>query len=57
MLRHLGWTEAAGSIVRGIERAIGAKTVTSDLAGQMDGATRLSCSGFAEAVVEAMGAV
>jgi isocitrate dehydrogenase len=57
MLRHLGWTEAAGSIVRGIERAIGAKTVTSDLAGQMEGATRLSCSGFAEAVVEAMDAV
>ncbi|GBE48663.1 isocitrate dehydrogenase [NADP] [bacterium BMS3Bbin12] len=54
MLRHLGWTEAAGNIIRGIERAIAAGTVTADLAEQMDGATRLSCSGFAEAVVAGM---
>ncbi len=55
MFRHLGWTEAADLIVRGMEGAISAKTVTYDFARLMDGATEVSCSGFAEAVVRHMG--
>ncbi len=54
MLRHLGWTEAADRIVRGIERTIAARTVTRDLAEQMEGARALSCSAFAAAVARAM---
>ncbi len=54
MLRHLGWTEAADLIVKGIEQAIQAKTVTYDFARLMKGATEVSCSGFAEAVVANM---
>ena len=30
MLRHMGWTEAADLIVKGMEGAINAKTVTYD---------------------------
>ena len=56
MLEYMGWTEAAKLIVAGIERAIGAKTVTYDLARQMPGATEVSCSGFGDAIVAAMGA-
>ena len=54
MLRHLGWTEAADLVVKGIEGAISSKQVTYDFARLMEGATELSCSGFAKAVVEAM---
>ena len=54
MLRHLGWNEAAELVVAGIESAIDAKQVTYDLARQMKGATKLSCSAFAEAVVAGM---
>jgi isocitrate dehydrogenase len=54
MLRHLGWTEAADLIIKGIEGAISAKTVTYDLERLMDGATKLSCSAFGQAVVENM---
>ncbi|MEJ2643587.1 MAG: NADP-dependent isocitrate dehydrogenase [Gammaproteobacteria bacterium] len=51
MLRHLGWQEAADLMVKGISGAIAAKTVTYDLARLMDGATKVSCSGFGKAVV------
>ena len=54
LLRHIGWTEAADLMVKGIEGAISAKKVTYDFARLMEGATELSCSGFAKAVVEAM---
>lgn len=54
LLRHIGWTEAADLVVKGIEGAISAKKVTYDFARLMEGATELSCSGFAKAVVEAM---
>ena len=54
MLRHLGWREAADRIVRGVAGAIAARTVTYDLARLMEGATRVSCSGFGEAVVAHM---
>ena len=55
MLRHLGWAEAADLIVRGMEGAIAAKTVTYDFARLTPGATQVGCSGFADAVVQHMG--
>jgi len=54
LLRHLGWTEAADLILKGIEGAIAQKTVTYDFARLMDGATEVSCSGFADAIVKNM---
>lgn len=54
LLRHIGWTEAADLINRGIERAISDKVVTYDFARMMQDAVEVSCSGFARAVVERM---
>jgi isocitrate dehydrogenase len=54
MLRYLGWTEAADLIIKGINGAIAAKTVTYDFARQMDDATEVKCSGFADAVIQRM---
>ncbi|MDP2678047.1 MAG: NADP-dependent isocitrate dehydrogenase [Rhodoferax sp.] len=54
MLRHLGWVEAADLIIKGMERAISAKTVTYDFARLMPGATQVSCSGFGEAIIRHM---
>ena len=54
MLRHLGWTEAADLVIKGIDGAIGAKLVTYDFARLMDGATEVKCSAFADAVIERM---
>ena len=51
MLHHLGWHEAAEHVDRGLEGAIGQKSVTYDLARQMKGAKEVKCSEFAEAVV------
>ena len=51
MLRHMGWHEAADLIVRGMEGAISAKTVTYDFERLMDDATLLSCSSFGEAII------
>jgi isocitrate dehydrogenase len=54
MLRHLGWSEAADLVIRGMERAISAKTVTYDFHRQMEGATLLKTSEFADAVCRQM---
>lgn len=54
LLRHIGWNEAADLVIKGIEKAISSKQVTYDFARLMEGATELSCSGFANAVVENM---
>ena len=54
MLRHLGWNEAADCIISGMERAIGAKTVTYDFERLMDDATLLSCSEFGDAIIQHM---
>jgi isocitrate dehydrogenase len=54
MLRHLGWDEAADAVIRGMEGAIGARTVTYDFHRLMEGATLVSCSGFGRAVIEHM---
>ena len=52
MLRHLEWFEAADFIVKGMERAIGARTVTYDFERLMDGAKLLKCSEFGDAIIE-----
>lgn len=54
MLRHLGWTEAADLVVKGMSGAIAAKTVTYDLERLMPGATLLSCSKFGQAIIHNM---
>jgi isocitrate dehydrogenase len=54
MLRHLGWTEAADCIVKGMSGAIAAKTVTYDFARLMEGASELSCSAFGDAMIAQM---
>lgn len=54
MLEHMGWNEAAKLIVTGLEKAIAAKTVTYDLARQMQGATEVSTSGFGDAIIKGM---
>ncbi len=54
MLRYMGWTEAADLILKGMEGAIAAKTVTYDFHRLMDGATLLKCSEFGDAVIKAM---
>jgi isocitrate dehydrogenase len=52
MFEHLGWTDAAASIVRALEATIRDKIVTYDFARQMDGATEVKCSEFASAIVD-----
>jgi isocitrate dehydrogenase len=54
MLRYMRWREAADLIVRGMERAIAAKTVTYDFARLMRNAKEVKCSEFADAVIEWM---
>ncbi len=52
MFEHLGWQAAADDIVRALEATIGDKVVTYDFARQMDGATEVKCSAFAQAIVD-----
>lgn len=54
MLRHMGWIEAADLIIKGIDGAIAAKTVTYDFERLMQGAKLLSCSQFGEAIISHM---
>ena len=54
MLRYLGWTEAADLIIKGVNGAIAAKTVTYDFERLMDGATLLKCSEFGDAIIQHM---
>ncbi len=54
MLRYLGWNEAADLIIKGMDGAIGSKCVTYDFARQMEGATKLKCSEFADAMIAKM---
>ena len=51
MLEHMGWQKAADMIVDGIQESIKQKTVTYDLERQMEGATKVSTSGFADAII------
>jgi isocitrate dehydrogenase len=54
MLEYLGWDEAADLIVKGLEKTIAQKKVTYDLARQMEGATELKTSQFADAIIANM---
>ena len=54
MLEYMGWREAAELIVVAMTKTIQAKTVTYDLHRQMDGATKLSTSQFAAAIIANM---
>jgi isocitrate dehydrogenase len=54
MLRHLGWNEAADLIIDALGRTIEQKQVTYDFERLMEGATKLSTSGFGNAVVANM---
>jgi isocitrate dehydrogenase len=55
MLRYLGWQEAAGLILRALERTIAARTVTYDFARLMEGATEVKTSRFADELIKNMG--
>jgi len=50
----MGWFEAADLIVKGMEGAIAAKTVTYDFARLMDGAKLLKSSEFGDAMIQHM---
>ena len=54
MFEYMGWKEAAELINNGMTRAINAKTVTYGFARLMDGATEVSCSGFAREIIKNM---
>ena len=54
MLRYMGWHEAADLIVKGMEGAIAAKTVTYDFHRLMDDAELLKTSDFGTAVIKHM---
>ncbi|MFO1053579.1 MAG: NADP-dependent isocitrate dehydrogenase [Planctomycetota bacterium] len=54
MFRHLGWSEAADRIIKGMNGAIGARTVTYDFARLMEGAKEVKCSQFGDAVIAHM---
>jgi len=54
MFEYMRWHEAADLILAGLKGAVAQKTVTYDLERQMEGATLVSCSGFARAVVDNM---
>ena len=54
MLRYMGWGEAADLIIEALNTTIGQKRVTYDFHRMMDGAEKLSTSGFATAMIENM---
>jgi len=55
MFEHLGWDEVAHAIIAGIEKTIGEKTVTYDLARGMENAKEIKCSQYADAVIKNLG--
>jgi isocitrate dehydrogenase len=54
MFRYLGWEAAADLILKGMNGAIGAKTVTYDFHRLMEGATLRKCSEFADDMIRHM---
>lgn len=54
MFRYMGWIEVADLILKGVNGAIGAKTVTYDFHRLMDGATKVKCSEFGDAIIAHM---
>jgi len=51
MLEYMGWQEAADLVAEAMAKTIQQKVVTYDLHRQIEGATKVSCSGFAKAIV------
>ena len=54
MLEHMGWTEAGALIEKGVKKSIVDKTVTYDFERLMEGATKLKCSEFGDAIIRNM---
>ncbi len=54
MLDYMGWSESADLIRHALQATVKAGTVTYDLARQMEGATEVKCSEFAQAIVDHM---
>ncbi len=54
MFRYLGWKEAANLVLRAMNKTISKKQVTYDFHRLMEGATKLSCSGFGSALIDNM---
>jgi isocitrate dehydrogenase len=54
MLRYLGWSEAADAIISAMDKTIGQKVVTYDFARLMEGATKVKCSEFGDALIRNM---
>src|SRR6187397_2086505 len=54
MLRYMGWTEAADAIISAMDKTIGQKVVTYDFARLMEGATKVKCSEFGDALIRNM---
>jgi isocitrate dehydrogenase len=54
MFRYLGWSEVADRILKGLNGAIASKRVTYDFARQMEGATEIKCSEFADNIIANM---
>lgn len=52
MLEYLGWNEAANLIYDSMDKTISQRTVTYDFARQMEGATEVKCSEFADKLIE-----
>ncbi|HEY5020362.1 MAG TPA: NADP-dependent isocitrate dehydrogenase [Steroidobacteraceae bacterium] len=51
MLRYMGWAEAADAIINAMDKTIGQKVVTYDFARLMEGATKVKCSEFGDALI------
>jgi isocitrate dehydrogenase len=51
MFRHLGWSQAADLIENAVAKTIADKTVTYDFERLMEGATKLKCSEFGDAII------
>jgi isocitrate dehydrogenase len=54
MFRYMGWTEVADALIRAMDAAIAGKKVTYDFARQMEGATEVKCSEFADELIKAL---
>jgi isocitrate dehydrogenase len=54
MLRYMGWIEAADAIIAAMDKAIANKRVTYDFARQMEGATEIKCSQFADELIKGL---
>ena len=57
MLEYLGWKEAAELIHKALQKTVKEKIVTYDLHRMLEGATKTTTSGFAEAIVNNLGKV